>query len=38
VAWSFDIALPEVERDLVERALFPDFRLREPERLTLGIE
>jgi hypothetical protein len=27
-----------MKRDLVERALLPDFGLREPERLTLGIE
>jgi hypothetical protein len=37
LTWSFDIALAEVKRDLVERALLPHFGLRKPERLTLGI-
>src|ERR1700681_2087845 len=34
---SFEIAFPEVKRDLVQRALLPFFRLRQPEDLTLGI-
>ena len=31
------IALPEVKRDLIERALLPGLGLRKPERFTLGI-
>src|SRR5450631_4018136 len=34
---TFEVAFPEVKRDLVQRALFPFFRLRQPEDLTLGI-
>jgi hypothetical protein len=33
-----EVAFSEVERNLVERALLPLFRLRQPEYLTLGIQ
>ena len=35
---SIEIALPEMERDLVKRTLLPLFGFREPENPTLGIE
>jgi hypothetical protein len=35
---SIEIALPEVERDFVERTLLPLFGFREPENPTLGIK
>src|ERR1700743_3857863 len=44
LAWSLPgvgdvkVALPEVERNLIKRALLPLFRLRQPEHLTLGIQ
>ncbi len=34
---SFEIALPEVKRDLIASALLPLLGFREPECLTLGI-
>ena len=33
-----EIAFSKVIGDLVQRALFPLFRLRQPERFTLGIQ
>src|SRR5271167_124344 len=33
-----EIAFPKVERNLIERALSPLFRLRQPENLALGIQ
>jgi hypothetical protein len=33
-----EAAFSKVERNLVKRALFPLFRLRQPENLTLGIQ
>ncbi|MGO8910834.1 MAG: hypothetical protein ACLQDM_16165 [Bradyrhizobium sp.] len=35
---SIEIALPEVERNFVKRALLPLFGFREPKNLTLGIK
>ena len=35
---SIEIALPEMERDLVKRTLLPLFGFREPENPTLGIK
>jgi len=37
MTWSLEIALPEVKRDIITRALLPLLGFREPERLTLGI-
>jgi len=34
---TFEIAFPEVKRNLVKRTLLPLFGFREPEHLTLGI-
>jgi hypothetical protein len=33
-----EVAFSEVERDLIERALFPLFRLCKPKNFTLGIQ
>src|SRR3984957_7010788 len=33
-----EIAFPKVERNLIQRALFPLFRLRQPENLAFGIQ
>jgi hypothetical protein len=35
---DIEVAFSEVERNLIKRALFPLFRLRQPENLTLGIQ
>jgi hypothetical protein len=35
---SIEIALPEMERNFVKRALLPLFGFREPEHLALGIK
>jgi hypothetical protein len=35
---DIEVAFSKVERNLVKRALFPLFRLRQPENLTLGIQ
>jgi hypothetical protein len=35
---NVDVAFSKVERNLVKRALFPLFRFRQPENLTLGIQ
>jgi hypothetical protein len=32
------VAFPEVQRNLIERALLPLFCLRQPENFTLGIQ
>ena len=34
---TFEIAFPEMKRNLVKRTLLPLFGFREPEHLTLGI-
>jgi hypothetical protein len=35
---AIEVAFPEVERDLIERALFPLFGLCKPENSTFGIQ
>src|SRR5581483_2383396 len=37
LTWSLEIALPEMKRDLIKRALLPLLGFREPECLSLGI-
>jgi hypothetical protein len=33
-----DVAFPEMQRNLIQRALLPFFCLRQPENFTLGIQ
>jgi hypothetical protein len=33
-----EVAFSKMERNLIKRALFPLFRLRQPENLTLGVQ
>jgi hypothetical protein len=35
---TIEIAFPKVKRNLIERALFPLFRLRQPKRPALGVQ
>jgi hypothetical protein len=35
---DIEVAFSKMERNLIKRALFPLFRLRQPENLTLGIQ